>query len=112
MSLNNFLLVVVGVFAVFRVAELFSIDDGPYGIFKRIREYAGRKAISSKFWFEVAEMVNCPYCVGIWIAFFLSILISIMGKMNLIHFLIIWMAIAGGQSFLWSLIKNGEREES
>ncbi len=94
--------ILLAVFAVYRVAELIAIDDGPYEIFLRFRKWAGTKAsVGHGFWYNVAELVHCPFCVGVWIAFIVAlpvVLPSFIGDVFLI-----FLGLAGAQTFLETL---------
>jgi hypothetical protein len=58
-------------FAVYRAAGLIALDSGPFGAFERLRALAGRwaayKPRYSLAW-SLAEGLNCPYCLGVWLA--------------------------------------------
>jgi hypothetical protein len=85
----------------YRIAELISIDTGPFRIFKRFREFVGRVSSRNMALRELAELVSCPFCIGVWISAVLSLLFffpSIAGDI----FLVV-LAIAGGQAFLESM---------
>lgn len=92
------LLVEVGlaILACYRLSQLLAIDDGPYNVFLEWRKWLGRRANGSTFWHNVAEMFHCPFCLGVWFAFPLALLID--G-----NFLLLWLGIAGGQAFLEEL---------
>ena len=90
--MNIFLFVLV-VLATYRLAELVSIDD----ISKPVRLAIGKKAGESIVWKKLADLINCPYCTGIWIAIMGAI---IMKPTSVTFFIIYWLAIAGGQAFL------------
>jgi hypothetical protein len=95
--------IVLAILADYRLSELLAIDDGPGHMFRRLREWAGRKAAENSnkgIWVSLAELVTCPFCLGIWLAGFFTILIvfpSVLGDV-----LIILLAIAGGQTYLES----------
>jgi hypothetical protein len=101
MSIEMILRITLTGFVVFRLTQMFTIEDGPFGIFIRFRESLGRRAaIKSKYSFAwtIAEAFNCPHCLGIWISLLIWPLIffpCIGGDV----FLVV-SAIAGIQSFL------------
>ena len=48
---------------------------------------------------NLADLSNCPYCLGVWLALFVALPLA----RPLGAFVLIWLAIAGGQSALQSL---------
>lgn len=63
-------LVVAGL-AVYRLSELITIDYGPFHIFERMRDKLGRMAAANHnkgLWYQMAELLHCKYCTGIWLA--------------------------------------------
>lgn len=85
------------VLAVYRVAQLICVDDGPFDVFKRLRSFCGVIAYKYKIFKTLADLVNCPYCVGVWFALALALLFQ--ARPWWLHAL----AIAGGQAFLQSM---------
>ena len=69
--------IVLTVFAVFRIAALIAIDDGPFDVFLRIRSVAGvyQLGADGRPARGVGRLVSCPHCIGVWIAFAVSPLI-------------------------------------
>lgn len=82
--------------AVYRLAQLIALDD----ISKPIRTFAGKRAGNSKIWKFIANLLHCPYCMGIWFAFAGA---WILQPDSLLSFIVIWLSLAGGQAFLESL---------
>ncbi len=107
--------IVITTLAVYRLALLFSRDDGPLFIFKRIRLYTDKKAVleqrkhRNKFeenddrillgpWSNFNEGIFCPMCVGLYMSALCIVLLflpTILGDIFLGIF-----GIAGGQTFL------------
>lgn len=80
-------------FAVYRLARLITQDDGPFSVFKRLREWA---AVNGKE--SVAELLNCPFCLGVWFALIAAALVlmpTLAGDV-----ILVWLGLAGAQSFL------------
>jgi Protein of unknown function (DUF1360) len=50
----------VAVLATWRVAHLVAREDGPFDVIVRLRLRAGAGV--------VGRLMDCPYCVGLWIA--------------------------------------------
>lgn len=89
---------VLASFACYRLAELVTVDDGPGDVLLQIRarlgaydlDDDGRPATS------LGRAIICPYCVGIWLAFFIAFAVGPLDWQLLLW----WLAIAGGQAFL------------
>ncbi len=107
--------IVITILAVYRLALLFSRDDGPLFIFKRLRLYIDKKAVLEQDkrreefeenddrillgpWSNFDEGVFCPICVGVnmsALCIALLFLPTIPGDIFLGVF-----GLAGGQAFL------------
>lgn len=97
---DNLLYLVLSVFATYRIAQFVVYDDAPFALMKRAKAWLGKKAAGARkyrIWWSLAELVNCPYCVGLWIALIIAVVLF----PN--HIFLYWLAIAGGQSFLENL---------
>jgi hypothetical protein len=97
------ILFILCVLVTYRLSRLISIDTGPYDMCMLFREFLGKKAaeygmVGNRTWRMLAELTNCPYCNGAWIALVLSFIF----KFDYPWWLI-WLAIAGAQSFLVSV---------
>jgi hypothetical protein len=98
---------ILAVLTVYRVAELFAVDDGPYGIFRNIRAFCGKKAAGkdySNFWFNMAGLVSCPFCIGVW--FSAIALVPVYYPTTITDFVLVWLGIAGLQTYLESARKR------
>ena len=89
---------ILACFAVFRLAELIAVDDGPGDRLLWLRaklgayylDDDGRPATS------IGRFIICPYCISIWLSAFAAIAIAPPGwQMGLW-----WLAIAGGAALL------------
>lgn len=99
----NWFLFILAIFATYRLAELIAIDT----IFEPFRQSIGKRVTQGSHnaaWYA-AELVNCPYCLGIWFAFIFAIFIA---QHSLGSLIITWLAIAGAQAFLESLAGRAE----
>jgi len=89
-------------FATYRIAELITIDEGPYGIFEGIRSFFKKKAMLSgkqnSFTMNIAKLLECPFCVGIWISIVAGFVYLWYNPVA--DFVTIIFAIAGIQAFL------------
>jgi hypothetical protein len=102
--------ILLAILACYRVSELIAIDDGPYKVFSRLRQGLGRRAALEQrwnkegVWSNLAELVQCPYCIGVWVAALFALLLA--GDVK--EFLLMWLGIAGGQSVLQGLIDHND----
>lgn len=91
----------------YRLSELVALDDGPMYIFKSLREFLGKKASEdreNKLKRSAADLVHCPFCVGVWFSAFTVVLVlteTVVGNIFLLIF-----GIAGAQSFLSTMSKR------
>lgn len=56
---------ILAALACYRLAELVALDEGPFRIFARFRAWAGCHP-NDLIRENVAELVHCPYCLGVW----------------------------------------------
>lgn len=88
------------VFAVYRIARLVSIDNGPFDCFLALRKLVGRMAARWAFTRTLADLVNCQYCVGVWVALILALIFR-----NDYPVWLNWLALAGAQAALADLVE-------
>jgi hypothetical protein len=84
----------LAVFATYRVARILAMEDGPADVFQRIRERidpTGEQKTS------LARGVNCPLCVGVYVAFLMACLVPFQSWQM---FVLAWFGIAGAQTLL------------
>ncbi len=64
--------------ATFRVANLFSAEDGPGKIFRRIRIFAGTEDRDATGHPKhlAGQLLDCPLCCSIWVAVGLYLIYS------------------------------------
>lgn len=100
---NWFSLFILLSFVCYRLAQLFTFDEGPFGLFHWLRVKVGAYDLgdNGKAKTGLGRAFNCPYCFGIWIA--LPLAFYAVG----IHPAVVvwWFAIAGLQAFLQGLTK-------
>jgi hypothetical protein len=93
--------VVLSALAVFRLAELFVYDDGPFEVLAQLRGLAFH---SNRFLINVGQAVSCVHCTGLY----LSALFAIPFFMQSLYFgFLSLFAIAGIQSALSSRFGRG-----
>lgn len=81
---------VLSAFAVYRVARLAALEEGPFGIFHAIREKIDPY---QKTW--IGRGLNCPLCMGFWFS-----LIPAIAFFSLDWVVLMWLSIAGAQTYL------------
>ncbi len=64
--------------AVFRLAHMIALENGPGGIFRRLRVLAGAVYTVTGFWTATSffgTLLICPLCVSVWVALVLYFLV-------------------------------------
>lgn len=91
--------------AVYRVSQLLVYDDGPFDLVFKFRDWAGvyDRNETGEAQSHFGKFFSCIYCVGFWLAFFATFVISVSTS----SFVLWWLAIAGGQAFLEGRARNG-----
>ncbi len=56
-----------------RVANLFVHENGPFHMFARIKKFAAKSRARWVRRFGLVELVNCEYCLSIWIGIVFSV---------------------------------------
>jgi Protein of unknown function (DUF1360) len=79
----NIIQFIIGVFAVWRITHLFQAEDGPWGIIYKLRKLLGSGFLGS--------LMDCFYCLSMWMALPVSLLYAKDWKM----FLLYWFALSG-----------------
>ena len=84
--------------AVYRMAQLIAIDDGPGDVFRRLR----------KWWITGwrGGVVHCPYCLGIWFAVPAAALV--LWPTGVGDALLVVLGLAGAQAWLQGPRDAGE----
>jgi hypothetical protein len=89
---------ILAVLFTFRLAQLFAYDDGPYYVFKRLREWVNSKKDESATWDTIDDLIVCPYCQGLWLAPIAALLY--LYPTNVGDIILLIAGIAGGQAWL------------
>ena len=86
--------------AVYRLARMISLEDGPLDIFVDFRTWVGVYDYSENGLpgSMAARLFSCPLCVGVWLAFPAMVMATFPVGDSFI--IVIWLAIAGIQTFL------------
>lgn len=84
----------------YRLARLIALEDGPFEIFTRFRVMMGAYDYDAQGQAQsmTGKLVSCPFCAGVWIAIFLSII----PKNRWIQWVEDMLVIAGIQTILQS----------
>jgi hypothetical protein len=78
----------LGVLAVWRLTHLLNAEDGPWNLVVRLRQRAG-----TGFW---AGLLDCFYCLSLWIAAPLAYFIGV----SWFERLLLWLALSAGAILL------------
>jgi len=91
----------LSILACYRIARLIAEDEGPFGLFHKIRLRLGAYDYGpdGKAKTSIGRGIACVHCVGVWVAIPLAFYASDIQWYTIVW----WLAIAGGSSFLWSL---------
>jgi membrane-bound metal-dependent hydrolase YbcI (DUF457 family) len=84
----QFYWLVLGVLAVWRITHLLNAEDGPWNLVVRLRRRAG-----NGFW---ASLLDCFYCLSLWIAAPLAYFIG----SRWFERLLLWLALSAGAILL------------
>jgi hypothetical protein len=79
----------VATLAVWRLAHLFSQEDGPFELVFKLRKSLGQGFFGS--------VMDCFYCLSIWIAVPFAIYLG----GSFAEIVIVWLALSGGASLLF-----------
>jgi len=96
---NEWLRLSMLVLAIFRLSELFAIDDGPFDIFLRLRSWLNKAPFEPiTLRRTLADGLACRHCNGVWFAFLLVPLYLL--NNNIINVGILILGVAGLQSII------------
>ena len=70
---------VVYFIAIWRISNLFVNEQGPWGIFRVIREWNGIQHDESGYPYMIpdnfgAQVLSCIWCFSVWVSFFFTLL--------------------------------------
>ena len=101
MTLSFLIRFLLASLALYRVA-IFTREDGPFGLFIRLREWLGKCAAKDDhpftFRWTLAGAANCAHCVGLWLAPLFAV--PVIWPTKATDIILIVLALAGVQSFL------------
>lgn len=87
---------VIGVLVVWRITHLFVYEEGPFGIFTRLREFS-----HGRF---VGKVLECFYCLSLWV----SIPLAWITGETLTARVLLWPALSAGAILLERTIPDRE----
>ena len=106
---SSSLRLLLAVLACYRLSLLVTEDDGPADVFRKLRQWTDSKRLNEQAqgivrgkWANIDDGIRCPYCVGVWAAFLLAILVYT----GIGDFILLFLGIAGGQSVLQGMRKE------
>ena len=93
----NFYLFVLGVLSVWRITHLFYAEDGPWELFVKLRSRAGHGFLGG--------LLDCFYCLSLWIAVPFAFLIGDTWRQRLL----LWLSFSAGAILIQRLTSSEER---
>ena len=96
--MNEFVLLIICALAVHRLAEMLSLDDGPFDIFMNLRGWLNQAPMESwNIKRTLSNLLTCVHCAGFWLALLFGLLFA---SSSIVNYLLYSIAIAGLQSIL------------
>lgn len=87
----------LAVLAAYRVARMLAMEEGPFGIFERVRSALGGDAQAN--W--LGRGISCPLCLGFWCSLAMALLLAHQDPtMHRSEIVLAWLGIAGAQTLL------------
>lgn len=90
----------LAILAAYRVAQLISIDHGPFDVFLRLRDWAGvpDRGRDGRPIKELARLLACPYCIGLYASVGFALLA--LARAAWADAILIIFGVMGGQTYL------------
>ena len=92
----RFYWLIIGTLSVWRITHLLAAEDGPWQLMVRLRRQAGAGFIG--------ELLDCFYCLSIWIAVPVALLIGEGWRERIL----LWLALSGGAIVLERVTRRSE----
>lgn len=86
--MNEWLVLVLGGFATFRLALMVSSESGPMRIFRKLRNLPPPKS-------SAREGLSCPFCLGLHFSAIITTFLWWQGRFPGADWPIYWLAISG-----------------
>lgn len=96
-----FFLFIAGSLAVFRAAEMWQLDSGPFNVFERIRRSTCHVPV-------LCEMLQCFYCCSTWGALLYTIWIWCFMDLPLWLAPVWWFSVTGGAALIYRTVRERE----
>lgn len=98
--MSDFFHLLLASLAVFRASELVAQDNGPWHVFRRLRECS-----ANPYW---CELLSCFYCLSAWFAAWVTVVLWAAGIVPTALSVVWWLAIAGGAVAIMRLVRKRE----
>lgn len=90
-------------FAVYRLARLVGVDT----LTGFVRDWAAKRAAGalpySRAWL-LAELLDCPYCLGVWLA--IPVMALALWPTSPGDLFLVWLGLTGAGAFLYGLCEQ------
>lgn len=83
---DPFLFIIIAL-AVYRLSRLISDEEGPWGIFNKIRALPPEQS-------NLRRGIECIMCVSVWVALPVAISLGVMGFVDLRFTPFVWLALS------------------
>ena len=80
--------------AVWRLSYLFSQEDGPFNLVIKLRKLLGHGFLG--------DMLDCFYCVSLWISIPFAVLIG----SGWLEWIVVWLALSGAASIIFRVTES------
>lgn len=100
MNLETLALSGMAALAVYRVARMVALEEGPFALFERVRDWAGAYEYGENG-LPVSNLgrgISCTLCVAVWVAAPMACLV--IWKTAAGVWVIVWLALSGAQVLL------------
>lgn len=102
----------LAVFACYRLASLISSEEGPAGVFSKLRAALGAYDYGpdGKPETNLGRGIICPLCTGVYLAGGLAVLVGLPSRVG--DWLLVWLGVSGAQVFLENLTSDEAIQEA
>ncbi len=98
--MSDFLLLVLAVFASYRLARMLAMEEGPFGILDTVRV---RIDPEQKTW--LGRGLNCPLCIGFYVS--LAVTLILLPFATWQQSVLNWLGVAGAMAALHLWLEKG-----
>ncbi len=96
--MSDFFYLLLASLAVFRASELVAVDNGPWHVFRKLRECS-----TNPYW---CELLSCFYCLSAWFAAWAAVVLWAAGVIPSGLGMLWWLAIAGGAVSIFRSVRQ------